>query len=103
MKLNLRQRIILKRAINTYGSDIQRLIAIEELSELQKAIIKQIRKPCEENVANIAEEIADVYIMLKQVDIMYGIDSMIQKNIDYKVKRLSKRVKEELNSRRENK
>lgn len=103
MKINLRQRIILKKAINTYGSDIQRLIAIEELSELQKAIIKQIRKPCEENVANIAEEIADVYIMLKQVDIMYGIDSMIQKNIDYKVKRLSKRVKEELNSRRENK
>lgn len=103
MKINLRQRIILKRAINTYGSDIQRLIAIEELSELQKAIIKQIRKPCEENVANIAEEIADVYIMLKQVDIMYGIDSMVQKNIDYKVKRLSKRVKEELNRRMENK
>lgn len=103
MKINLRQRIILKRAINTYGSDIQRLIAIEELSELQKAIIKQIRKPCEENVATIAEEIADVYIMLKQVDIMYGIDSMVQKNIDYKVKRLSKRVKEELNSRMENK
>lgn len=94
MKLNLFQRKTLKRAIDTYGSDMQRLIVIEELSELQKAIIKQIRKPCLENVRNIAEEIADVYIMLKQLDIMYGIDMEIQKNIDFKVKRLKERLKE---------
>ena len=59
MKIGLTQRKTLKRAIDTYGSDMQRLIVIEELSELQKAVIKQIRKPCLENVRNIAEEIAD--------------------------------------------
>lgn len=100
MNIGLVQRKTLKRAIDTYGSDMQRLIVIEELSELQKAVIKQIRKPCLENVRNIAEEIADVYIMLKQLEIMYGIKPEIQRNIDYKVKRLSERVKEELKSRK---
>lgn len=99
MKIGLTQRKTLKRAIDTYGSDMQRLIVIEELSELQKAVIKQIRKPCLENVRNIAEEIADVFIMLKQLEIMYGINPEIQRNIDYKVKRLSERVKEELKNR----
>jgi len=94
MQLSYFQKKTLKKAIDTYGSDMQRLIVIEELSELQKAVIKQIRKPCLENVRNIAEEIADVYIMLKQLDMMYGIDTEIQKNIDFKVKRLKERLKE---------
>ena len=95
MKINYLQKKVLKRAIDQYGADKQRLIVIEELSELQKAIIKQIRKPCQENVGNIAEEIADVYIMLKQLEMMYGIGTAIQGNISYKVKRLKKRLKEE--------
>lgn len=93
MKTDIFQRKTLKRAIDTYGTEKQRLIAIEELSELQKAIIKHIRKPCQANVGNIAEEIADVYIMLKQLEMMYGIEIPIQKYIDFKVKRLKERLK----------
>lgn len=95
MKIGLVQRKTLKRAIDTYGSEMQMLIAIEELSELQKAIVKYFRKPTEETRNDISEEIADVYVMLKQLEIMHKNDTDIQKNIDYKIKRLQERIRKE--------
>lgn len=88
MKTSLFQQKTLQKAINWYGADKQMLIAIEELSELQKAIVKYFRKPTEETRNDISEEIADVYVMLKQLEIMHKNDTDIQKNIDYKIKRL---------------
>lgn len=68
---------IIKRAISVYGMDAQLLMAIEEMSELTKAICKE---KCERGsekwyqaVDNIAEEIADVQIMLDQLRTMYSI------------------------------
>lgn len=52
-----------------YGYDHQRLKACEELSELQKELLKGI------NIANIAEEIADVEAMLFQLKYLLGIDT----------------------------
>lgn len=92
MKLNIFQKETLKKAIAKFGKEKQRLIAIEELSELQKAVIKDIRVPCRENRINIAEETADVYIMLKQIEIMYEIEPEIQKIIDFKVRRLKELI-----------
>lgn len=51
--------------IDYYGEDKQKTKAIEEMSELIKAI-------CKNDVENIEEEIADVSIMLSQLQIMYG-------------------------------
>ena len=84
---------IIERAIETYGKDMQLNVAIEELPELIKEICKYKRGA--DNTDNIIEEMADCYIMLMQLQIIYGIDSrditMIMKN---KIHRLEKRLAE---------
>jgi len=62
--------------------------AIEECGELIVAIAKN-------DTPNIAEEVADVRIMLDQIEIILGIDTgMIRQS---KLERLSLRIKEEDN------
>lgn len=39
----MNERQILGRAVSFYGSEIQRVVAIEELSELQKELCKSLR------------------------------------------------------------
>lgn len=57
------------RALDTWGHDAQMDVAIEELSELIKAIIKYRRKPYKEQAIDIAEELGDVTIMMRQLEI----------------------------------
>ncbi|MFA5745721.1 MAG: hypothetical protein WCX79_01080 [Candidatus Paceibacterota bacterium] len=65
---------LLEQMIQKYGESKQLDIAIEECSELIKAISKYKRETDKENlksrIASIAEEEADVRIMLEQIDIM---------------------------------
>ncbi len=94
--INNIQRMTLKQAIITYGEDKQQLVAIEELSELQKAIVKFFRKPDNPKCAeDIAEEMADVYIMLKQLEIIHKNTTAVGKNIHFKIKRLADRLQAE--------
>lgn len=67
----MNERQILGRAVSFYGSEIQRVIAIEELSELQKELCKSLRGQTDRQ--HIAEEIADVQIMLEQMMILYEL------------------------------
>lgn len=55
---------IMLRAIIAWGEDSQMKMLLEEMSELQKEICKSWRGA--DNVDHIAEEIADVEIMLDQ-------------------------------------
>ena len=64
---------ILKQAIEHYGTDIQLTVAIEELSELTKEICKSRRGS--NNKSELLEEIADCYIILEELQIIYNIDS----------------------------
>ena len=57
---------ILTAAITYYGERLQEEVAVEELSELTQAIIHKHRG----RDHNIAEEIADVEIMLAQLKII---------------------------------
>lgn len=57
------------KAIDTYGEEMQMVVAIEELSELQKELCKLLRG-YDSAVISAAEEMADVEIMLEQVRIM---------------------------------
>lgn len=85
---------IMKKAIKTYGETEQVLVAIEEMSELTKELIKNQRG--EWNVNEIAEEMADVYITLCELQLIYCIDDTIiagYKNA--KMKRLKRRLEEE--------
>ena len=83
----------LERAIETYGKDMQLTVAVEELSELVKEICKNKRGT--DNYDNIVEEIADCYIMLDQLILIFGIRSVeIKRVIDEKLARLEERLAE---------
>lgn len=67
--------------IDVYGAKHQKQKAIEELNELIDAIKS-------EDVENIAEEVADVSIMLTQLSMIYDLTKdYINTLINYKVKR----------------
>lgn len=62
-------RPLLTQAIERFGQDAQERMMFEEMSELQKAMCKLSRgKGC---IDDIAQEIADVEIMLEQMKILY--------------------------------
>lgn len=91
-----------KMAIEMYGKEHQTMIAIEEMSELTKEISKEYRG--QENIDKITEEIADVYICLEQLQMIYGIenedlDEMIQKKMERNYNRM---IEELLEKWREN-
>ena len=82
-----------ERAIEKYGKDAQLNVAIEELSELIKEICKHKRG--NNNRANIVEEIADCYIMLEQLEIIFEIKALeLHKMFQAKLSRLEKRLEE---------
>jgi hypothetical protein len=60
---------LLRHAIDTYGKESQIKMVFEEMAELQKEICKNGRG--KDNALLIAEEIADVRIMLDQLDIIF--------------------------------
>nr|DAQ31104.1 MAG TPA: nucleoside triphosphate pyrophosphohydrolase [Caudoviricetes sp.] len=60
-----------KQAIDTYGVRAQKLMAIEEMSELTKEICKDFRGKL--NREHLVEEMADVLIMLDQMLLLYKI------------------------------
>lgn len=85
---------IMKKAIKTYGETEQVLVAIEEMAELTKELTKNQRG--EWNVNEIAEEMADVYITLCELQLIFCIDdSIIEGYKNVKMKRLKRRMEEE--------
>ena len=82
---------ILERAIETYGKDMQLTVAIEEFSELIKEICKNKRG--EDNIEAITEEMADCYIMLQQMRIIFGITTSELRSVEQeKMIRLEERL-----------
>ena len=89
MNENMNENNIYKKAIATYGKALQTDVAIEEMSELIKELCKAQRGKADRE--HIAEEIADVEIMLEQIKIMYDIHNAGQWKIE-KVLRLERRL-----------
>lgn len=92
----LGDRYILEKAVDTYGNESQVDMAIEEMSELTKALLKY-RRALKGNTdisvskahSDILEEIADVEIMLDQMKIIYGEPICERK---HKIDRLKERL-----------
>ena len=83
---------IIKNIINTYGKKPQVLQAIEEMSELTKELIKNVNRG-KHNVTDITLELADVTIMLAQLNIIYNIDpNKLLGAIEYKLLRQQERL-----------
>lgn len=83
---------IYERAIDRCGIKAQIMMVFEETAELQKEICKNWRGA--NNADQIAEEIADVEIMLAQLKMIYGIADDVRRYKDSKLKRLIKRLQE---------
>lgn len=78
------------RALEAYGAQAQTLMCMEEMSELQKELCKHARGA--DNVHQIAEEIADVRIMLDQMELLHGCGVLVADYEQVKLLRLEKRL-----------
>ena len=89
---------IMQQAIETYGVQAQCDVAIEEMAELTKAIMK-LRRVADDYgktqaaLENLLEEIADVDIMIDQLKIMWGPRD-VEEYRRKKLKRLAKRLED---------
>lgn len=84
---------VVNNAINHYGIFLQKLVAIEEMAELIKEIIKSFRG--EKNRENIVEEIADVEIMMQQLSLIYDCTFDVVEMRRKKIERLKQRIENE--------
>ena len=93
--------ITLAQALDHYGIRAQVDMMIEEMAELTKALLKNRRDDVDKHfsVKNIREEIADVKIMLAQMEMVFDAPKNKKKygpNVNeivaFKVKRLAERI-----------
>ena len=71
------------KAREVYGLDAQILMAVEEMSELIKEICKRSREL--NSMENVAEEIADVTIMLEQMKYLLDLHDTVDRYMDANV------------------
>ncbi|MGJ8754118.1 hypothetical protein [Clostridium botulinum] len=93
--LNKEQIEQCRKIVKYNGVTLQKFVAIEELAELQQAISKATRKPALISAMdNVEEEIADAYVVLEELKIIFEIDKEeIENRINYKLDRELKRIK----------
>lgn len=104
MRFTEEQKQTMRKAIAKYGCDHQIDLAIEEMSELTKALLKNRRitdgckkrssytiEQVSESFGNIDEEMADVAIMLEQLKMIFG-EMRSELKIGEKLKRLKERL-----------
>ena len=85
---------IMRSAIRKNGKAMQTVVAIEEMSELQKELSKFIRG--KGNRDNLIEEVADVLVMITQIQLMYHIpDDEVEKVMHLKLNRLKERMEQD--------
>ena len=90
---------LLERVITANGMNKQLDIAIEELSELIQAICKIKRRDSLSNESfavkgNLAEEMADVEIILAELKLLFDNEDNVKEWKNYKLDRLEKRLNE---------
>lgn len=91
MEFNTNQINVMIDALKYYGNNPQVDVAIEEMSELIKELLKNRRG--KENRSMIADEMADVYIMLEQLKFIFGInETELKVNAEFKIQRLKNRI-----------
>ena len=80
-------------ALHKWGMEAQVFMAVEEMAELTKELCKVRRG--KEDKAGLIDEIADVTIMLEQLQFMFGIEKQdIEKRMAAKIALLQIRIEE---------
>lgn len=88
------QKTVCRKAVERYGKQSQLTMAMEEMSELTQALSKNLRGI--DNVDNIAEEIADVEIMLMQLKQIFHCGKKVNDWKLSKIARLEMRLMDEV-------
>ena len=83
----------LQTIVSTYGVNPQVDIAVDECSELIKALMKHKRKPSLATREGIIDELADVQIMLRQMNIIFECKDEVEERIEYKINRQLERIR----------
>lgn len=86
------EKKVMKSAIDKYGAENQLIVAIEEMSELQKEICKHMRGIGDKD--HIAEELADARIMLEQIEMIFSVEDRAEVWRQKKLERLLRRLQE---------
>ena len=84
------RKTVYQAALRKWGADLQTMMAVEEMSELTKEICKIKRGKMDLDA--LADEIADVTIMLEQLREIYGLNDAVCDHMDAKILRLQSRV-----------
>ena len=92
------EKDLYERNIQYHGIEQETTIAMEECSELIKAISKCKRYGCVDKYRdNLIEEIADVLIIINELQLIYDISNNDIENIKkYKMDRMDYRIKNHL-------
>lgn len=77
-------------ALETWGPEAQTMMAVKEMSELTKEICKIWRRKIDREA--LADEVADVTIMLEQLRLIYNINDAVCAHMDKKIQRLKGRL-----------
>jgi hypothetical protein len=87
----LMNRVVLQDALDKWGVYMQKLMLIEEMSELTKEIVKSIRG--RSNRVEILDEVCDVSIMLEEAKIIWNLtDAELEEHINFKPNRIQERI-----------
>lgn len=81
---------VYEKAIAKFGPDHQAVKAVEELGEAVQAICKMLLG-CEKR-EHLAEELADVSIMVEQMRMIFNIGGSVDSWMDYKIAALKRKV-----------
>lgn len=83
---------MINRIADMYGKEPQLVMLMEECGELIQACSKQLRRK-DKSINNLIEELADVRIMIEQIEHLYGIKSFVEDEMEYKLIRQLERMK----------
>jgi ribosomal protein S13 len=94
----MKKKDVYNKAKQVYGIDAQITKAIEELAELQKELCKFLLD--DGNTEHITEEMADVKVMIEQLELIFECKDQVKLIKKAKIQRLSDRLDEEPQVRR---
>ena len=90
------QSKLYKEAVETFGKENQMVVTIGELAECTAELAKVFISNREEDEEAILDELADVCIMMAQMEVIYGdrLNSAIHKKLGKVKNHIDKRRKE---------
>ena len=84
------RKAVYEKAVETWGAEAQVWMVLEEMSELQKELYKLRRG--KRDLDALADEIADVTIMLEQLRLIFRLNDQVCEHMDQKILRLKDRL-----------